>query len=222
MSRRANAPASPTPAGFPPHLARLADLFARLPGVGTSTANKFALWMAMQPEAVAVDLATSLAGLHTKIVVCGQCGNMAQRGEAQSFDGAVDICHICADLKRDDRLLCVVATVEHLIAMERAQVMRGRYFVLGRLLMPLEGVSAEELPLDALQARIVAAGPDAEVLLALPVSVDGEATAMMLSRMLKPSGIKVTRLAAGMAYGTDMSFADPVTLRRAMDGRVSA
>jgi recombination protein RecR len=219
VSRRSPHP-SPTPTGFPPHIARLADLYARLPGVGTTTANKFALWTALQPANVAHDLAVALAELHGIIGICARCNNLAERDpKAPASDPA--ICHVCADSKREDGMICVVATVEHLIAIERAQAMRGRYFVLGRLISPLEGVGLEDLPIAHLRLRIGYAGPGAEVMLALPVTVEGEATTMALARTLQRDGIRVTRLAAGMSYGADIAYVDAATVRKAVDGRVA-
>ena len=122
--------------------------------------------------------------------------------------------------RRNPHLLCVVGRVQDLLAIERSGAMRGRYFVLGRLLSPLEGVGAEELPLDALKQR-VRSEQIAEVLVATPPSVDGEATALLLARELGPLGARVTRIASGVPHGGDLEFADQVTLGRAIEGRKS-
>jgi recombination protein RecR len=118
-------------------------------------------------------------------------------------------------------MLCVVARVQDLLAIERSGAMRGRYFVLGKLLSPLEGVGADELPLDALKALLQGDEPVREVLVATPPSVDGEATALFVARELAALGIKVSRIASGVPHGGDLEFADQVTLGRAIEGRKS-
>jgi recombination protein RecR len=130
------------------------------------------------------------------------------------------MCRICTDPRRDPSLLCVVARVQDLLAIERSGAMRGRYFVLGRLLSPLDGIGPEELPVEALRARLEADGVR-EVILATPPSVDGEATALLLSRELGRVGVGVSRIASGVPHGGDLEFADQITLGRAIDGRRS-
>jgi len=130
------------------------------------------------------------------------------------------ICAICKDSKRDSRLLCVVGRVHDLLAIERTGAMRGRYFVLGRLLSPLEGIGPEDLPLPRLVARIREEGVS-EVIVATPPSVDGEATALLLKRELAPQGVTMTRIASGVPHGGDLEYADPITMGRALSGRQS-
>src|SRR6185295_14648303 len=125
----------------------------------------------------------------------------------------------CRDPRRDASLLCVVARVQDLLAIERSGAMRGRYFVLGKLLSPLEGIGASELPLDALKAAIAGETPVREVLVATPPSVDGEATALLVARELAALGVNVTRIASGIPHGGDLEFADQITLGRAIAGR---
>jgi len=204
-----------TPAGMPERLARTAQLLAKLPGVGEKTAQRFALFLATTDEATSRELGRALAELRDHVRPCGQCGNIAD-----AAPGEAALCTICRDGKRDGRLLCVVARVQDLLAIERSGAMRGRYFVLGRLLSPLEGVGAEELPIDALKARIQADGVT-EVLVATPPSVDGEATALLVARELGALGARVTRIASGVPHGGDLEFADQVTLGRAIEGRKS-
>jgi recombination protein RecR len=132
--------------------------------------------------------------------------------------GAPVWCAICLDSKRDPRLLCVVARVQDLLAIERSGAMRGRYFVLGKLLSPLEGVGAEDLPLAALEGRIDE-GEISEIVIATPPSVDGEATALLLSRELAGRPIRLSRIASGVPHGGDLEFADQITLGRAIEGR---
>jgi recombination protein RecR len=206
------------PAGLPERLSRAAQLLARLPGVGEKTAQRFALFLATADEAIARDLGAELSALRDHVRPCERCGNIAEKREGEL--GAR--CAVCRDERRDKALLCVVARVQDLLAIERSGAMRGRYFVLGRLLSPLDGVSAEDLPLAALRALVRdPEGPVTEVLVATPPSVDGEATALLLARELGALGIKVTRIASGVPHGGDLEFADQVTLGRAIEGRKS-
>jgi recombination protein RecR len=202
--------------GMPERLGRTAQLLARLPGVGEKTAQRFALFLATTDESIARDLGQALAELRDHVRPCQRCGNIAE-----SDPGEPALCTICRDTRRDDKLLCVVGRVQDLLAIERSGVMRGRYFVLGRLLSPLEGVGAEDLPLDVLKER-VRGDQVTEVLVATPPSVDGEATALLIARELAGSGgVRVTRIASGVPHGGDLEFADQVTLGRAIEGRKS-
>ena len=133
-------------------------------------------------------------------------------------DETPPVCTICADAKRDAAILCVVARVQDLLAIERAGIMRGRYFVLGVLLSPLEGIGPDELPIAKLVARI-REGAIREVIVATPPSVDGEATALLLKRELVSLGVSLTRIASGVPHGGDLEFADPITMGRALSGR---
>jgi recombination protein RecR len=207
----------PGGAALPERLARVAQLFARLPGVGEKTAQRFALFLATGDEGASRELGQALAELRDHVRPCARCGNIAD-----APPGEPAVCAVCRDTRRDPALLCVVARVQDLLAIERSGAMRGRYFVLGRLLSPLEGVGAEDLPLDDLRARVRAAGePVREVLVATPPSVDGEATALLIARELGALGVKVTRIASGVPHGGDLEFADQVTLGRAIEGRKS-
>ncbi len=187
-------------------------LLSRLPGVGEKTAQRYALWLLTADPAIARDLGQELATLRDELGPCERCGNVAEiRGEHA-------VCDVCGDVKRDSKLLCVVARVHDLLAIERAGSMRGRYFVLGRLLSPLEGIGPEDLPLGHLLQRVRADGV-AEVIVATPPSVDGEATALLIKRELAPLGVNVTRIASGVPHGGDLEFADPITMGRALSGR---
>jgi recombination protein RecR len=197
-----------------PKLQRLIGLLSRLPGVGEKTAQRYLLFLLTTDEAVARDLGAELSRLHDVLRPCVRCGNIA---ELESPDEAA-ICAICRDAKRDDRLVCVVARVHDLMAIERAGAMRGRYFVLGKLLSPLEGIGPDELPIGKLVERIRAEGIT-EVIVATPPSVDGEATALLLKRELAPLGVALTRIASGVPHGGDLEFADPITMGRALAGR---
>ncbi len=197
---------------LPESLRRVIQLLARLPGVGEKTAQRFAL-MLMQDEMLAQELGAELASLGLRLRACERCGNLAEI----DAEGTA-VCGICRDSRREGKLLCVVARIQDLLAIERSGAMRGRYFVLGRLLSPLDGVGPDELPLLALLGRIDAEGVR-EVILATPPSVDGEATALFLSRELREKGLTVTRIASGVPHGGDLEFADQITLGRAIEGR---
>lgn len=203
---------------LPARITRVAQLLARLPGVGEKTAQRFALFLVTSDASTARDLGRELAELREHVRPCARCGHVAEAGA----DGAPALCAVCSDPRRERGLLCVVARVQDLLAIERSSAMRGRYFVLGRLLSPLEGIGAEDLPLDALRARVRDADdPITEVLVATPPSVDGEATALLVARELAALGVRVTRIASGVPHGGDLEFADQVTIGRAIEGRKS-
>jgi recombination protein RecR len=195
-----------------PKVQRLVKLLARLPGVGEKTAQRYVLWLLTADETLARDLGTELAALRDVLGPCERCGNVAEIHEGRA------VCDVCTDGKRDAKVLCVVARVHDLVAIERAGAMRGRYFVLGRLLSPLEGIGPEDLPIARLVDRIRSDGVT-EVIVATPPSVDGEATALLLKRELGPMGVAVTRIASGVPHGGDLEFADPITMGRALAGR---
>jgi len=195
-----------------PKVRRLVKLLSRLPGVGEKTAQRYVLWLLTADEALPRDLGAELATLRDNLGPCERCGNVAEIREGHAM------CDVCADGKRDAKVLCVVARVHDLMAIERAGVMRGRYFVLGRLLSPLEGIGPEDLPIGRLLERIRADGV-AEVIVATPPSVDGEATALLLKREMGSLGVAVTRIASGVPHGGDLEFADPITMGRALAGR---
>ncbi len=190
-------------------------LLARFPGVGDKTAQRFALHLVAEGGQLASELARELASLPTSVRSCERCGNLASVAPSGSA-----ICNVCLDHRRDARLLCVVGRVQDLFALERSGAMKGRYFVLGRLLSPLDGVGPESLPLEQLTARIQAEGVE-ELIIATPPSVDGEATALLLARELLPLGLRISRIASGVPHGGELEFADQITLGRAIAGRRS-
>jgi recombination protein RecR len=201
---------------------RIVELLSRLPGVGEKTAQRYLLFFLTAEEAVARELGAELGTLRDFLKPCERCGNIAEIEEADGGSPAPPICSICTDNKRDASLLCVVARVSDLMAIERAGSMRGRYFVLGKLLSPLEGIGPEQLPLQRLMARVREDGVR-EVIVATPPSVDGEATALLIKRELSAmnveGGVNVTRIASGVPHGGDLEFADPITMSRALAGR---
>lgn len=199
-------------APLPSVLQDLVQAFTRLPGVGEKTALRFTLHLIAAKQPAMEALSHALTEACAKLRTCDTCGNIA---EVDDQGGAV--CSICADSRRDDKQLCVVAKVQDLLAIERSGAMRGRYFVLGRLLSPLDGIGPDELPLEKLAQRVKATGVE-ELVVATPPSVEGEATALHLAREFGQRA-KVTRIASGIPHGGDLEFADPITLGRAMAGR---
>jgi recombination protein RecR len=202
-----------------PKIRRLVSLLSRLPGVGEKTAQRYVLHLLTSDAQIAKDLGAELATLHDELRPCERCGNIAEIVKG-SPAGDLVTCDICNDAKRDPRVLCVVGRVHDLMAIERTGAMRGRYFVLGRLLSPLEGIGPEQLPVPRLVARIKEDGVT-EVIVATPPSVDGEATALLLKRELGPLGVRMTRIASGVPHGGDLEYADPITMGRALAGRQS-
>lgn len=195
---------------------RVAQLLARLPGVGEKTAQRYLLHLLTAEGGLAEELGNELALLRTYVKACSRCGNLAEVDPDRPQERV--LCTICADGKRDGHVLCVVARVHDLMAIERAGTMRGRYFVLGKLLSPLEGVGPEDLPMGLLRKRIEEDGVR-ELIVATPPSVDGEATALFLKRELAPLGVSLSRIASGVPHGGDLEFADPITMGRALAGR---
>lgn len=200
-----------------PKVRRLVSLLSRLPGVGEKTAQRYVLHLLTGDPQVAKDLGLELGTLHEELRPCERCGNIAEVEKGIPLDQGVS-CDICKDAKRDPRIICVVGRVHDLMAIERTGAMRGRYFVLGRLLSPLEGIGPEQLPVPRLVARIKEDGVT-EVIVATPPSVDGEATALLLKRELAALGVSMTRIASGVPHGGDLEYADPITMGRALAGR---
>jgi recombination protein RecR len=198
---------------LPDRLERLIKLLSRLPGVGEKTAQRFAMFFVTENQEYARELGVALAELRDNVRPCERCGNVAELDAERRA-----ICTVCRDQRRDQTLLCIVARVQDLIAIERSGAMRGRYFVLGRLLSPLDGIGPDELPLAEL-SRLIDADGVSEVIVATPPSVDGEATALLLARELGDKGIRVSRIASGVPHGGELEFADQITLGRAIDGR---
>jgi recombination protein RecR len=189
-------------------IAELVQLFARLPGIGERTATRLAFFVLGSDPSFAKSLASALDSLHERVQRCELCGNYGSRAR----------CDVCLDPRRESRVLCVVARVQDLLAIERTATFRGRYHVLHALLAPLEGVGPSQLPVADLIRRIGSEGVE-EIIVATPLSVDGEATSMYLSQALKPTGVRLTRIASGVPHGGDLEFTDQITLGRAFDGR---
>ena len=189
-------------------IARLVKELARLPGIGEKTAQRLAFHILDAGPEFAADLASAITGVVRDVRCCSSCQTLTDR----------DPCPICADPQRDGRTVCVVEGVPDLVAIERTHEYRGRYHVLHGALSPLDGVGPSDLKVRELLVRLEQAPVD-EVVLATNPDVEGEATALYLTKLLKPLGIKVTRIAQGVPMGGDLEYADQVTLARALAGR---
>lgn len=181
---------------------------ARLPGIGRKTALRLAFHLLKQPEDDARRLARSIVDVREKVRPCGRCGNLSE----------LDPCAICQSTRRETAIVCVVEEASDIMAIERTGEYRGLYHVLGGRLSPLDGIGPAELNVRPLLDR-VGAGGVAEVVLATNPSVEGEATALYLGRMLSPLGVRVTRIARGLPVGGDLEYADGVTIAEALNGR---
>ena len=188
-------------------IARLTALLARLPGVGEKTAQRLAFHILKAAPDYARELAQALLALREEVRLCSTCCNLT----------AQDPCAICKDAQRDGRVICVVESVPDLLAIERTREFRGRYHVLHGALSPLDGVGPDQLKLKELLARLHH-GVD-EVIVATDPTVEGEATALYITRLVRPLGVRVTRIAQGIPMGGDLEYADQVTLARALQGR---
>jgi recombination protein RecR len=195
-------------AHYPDALARLIQEFMRLPGIGPKTAQRLAFFVLRMEERDVLALASALADAKRKIERCRVCYNLA---DAQP-------CRICSDPRRDSSILCVVEEANDLIAMEKTRTYGGLYHVLEGSLSPLEGIGPETLRVVELLKRVKVGGTK-EVILATNPTVEGEATAMYVARLLKPLGLKVTRIARGIPVGGDLEYTDEATLARALEGR---
>jgi recombination protein RecR len=189
-------------------LQQLIEEFAQLPGIGRKSAQRLALYILKQPRDTAVRMAKALVNVKDRIRYCSSCCNITE----------TDPCAICSSTKRERDIICVVEEPNDVIAVEKTSEFRGLYHVLGGALSPLDGIGPEELKVNELLSRIT--GDVREVILAMNPNVEGEATTIYLSRLLKPLGVRVTRIARGIPVGGDLEFADEATLGRALEGRV--
>jgi recombination protein RecR len=195
----------------PDALNRLVAQLSKLPGIGEKTAQRLAFHVLRSPPDFARGLARALDEVVEKVRLCPRCFSLT--------DGPVDQpCTFCTDPRRDDKMLCVVEGIADELAIERTREFRGRYHVLHGVLSPLEGVGPDQLRIRELLVRLESTDID-EVIVATNPDVEGEATALYLVRLLKPMGIKVTRLAQGIPMGGDLEYADQATLARALAAR---
>ena len=193
---------------FPAALQELADQFARLPGIGGKTAQRLAFYVLGLPESEAQAFAEAIVAAKKSVHTCPVCQNLTDR----------ELCPICGDETRDHGLICVVAEPRDVIAMERSREFDGVYHVLHGVISPLNHVSQDDIRIRELLNR-VAKGGVREVIMATNPDTEGEATAMYISRLLRPMEVRVTRLAYGVPMGSQLEYADEVTLSRALEGR---
>ena len=189
-------------------LARLIEELKHLPGIGQKSAQRIAFHLERAPREDVQRLAEALLDAKDKIRLCSVCNNLTES----------DPCEYCSDPRRDPELLCVVETPYNVISVEKAHEFRGRYHVLHGALSPLQGIGPEQLKLKSLIDRLKD-GTVREMIVATSPTVEGEATAVYLARLVKPLGVKVSRIAMGIPVGSDLEFADEVTMLRALEGR---
>jgi len=181
---------------------------ARLPGIGEKTATRLAFHVLRSPDNLARDLAQALVDVKERVRLCSRCMNLTEE----------DPCSLCADTRRDDKIICVIASPPDLMAIERTGGYRGRYHVLHGVLSPLEGIGPDDLRIRELLQRLQGSTVE-EVILATSPNVEGEATALYLGKLLRGTGVKVTRIASGLQVGGELEYADGMTIARALDAR---
>ncbi len=186
----------------------LIDELGRLPGVGPKSAQRIAFHLLKLPKVDAVRLAGAIVEVKDKVTFCPRCFNIAEGAE----------CSICSDPRRDDSVICVVEEPKDIVSVENTGEFKGRYHVLQGAISPIEGIGPEQLRIRELLLRLE---PEStiEIILCTNPNLEGEATAMYLSRLIKPLGVKVTRIASGLPVGGDLEYADELTLGRALEGR---
>jgi len=190
-------------------LQQLIEEFSRLPGIGRKSAQRLALYILKQPREEIIRMATAMVNVKDRIRYCSVCCNITEQ----------DPCAICSSTKRDRGMICVVEEPRDVMALEKTNEFRGLYHVLGGSLSPLDGIGPEDIKIRELLSRVNS--EVAEIILAMNPNVEGEATTIYLTRMLKPLGVKVSRIARGIPVGGDLEFADEATLTRAMEGRIT-
>jgi recombination protein RecR len=184
----------------------LIDAFRRLPGIGYKSAQRLAFHLLKAPAEEAHELADAIVSAKNKVSICRQCFNVA--------DG--ELCNFCRDPRRDTSLICVVEEPSDIIAVERTNEFRGRYHVLGGHISPMDGIGPDDLRIRDLLTRL---GDVKEVIVCTNPTVEGEATAIYLGNLIKPLGVRITRIASGLPVGGELEYADEVTLGRALEGR---
>ena len=186
----------------------LIDALGRLPGIGPKSAQRIAFHILQSETETAAALVDAIRTVKERVKFCTQCGNVSEEPE----------CRICRDPRRDNTAICVVEESKDVIAIERTREFRGKYHVLGGAISPIDGIGPDQLRIRELMVRL-ADSQVTEIILATDPNLEGEATATYLARMLKPLGLKVSRLASGLPVGGDLEYADEVTLGRAFEGR---
>ena len=194
---------------FPPALEKLVEQFARLPGIGRKSAQRLAFFVLGLPEGEAESFANAIIAARGSVHTCAVCQNLTD----------AEVCPICSSDKRDKNVICVVAEPRDVASIERGREYNGVYHVLHGVLSPMSHIGPDDLKISELVNR-VASGGVSEVIMALNPDTEGETTSMYISRLIKPFGVKVTRLAYGIPVGSNLEFADDATLQRALEGRV--
>ena len=189
-------------------LENLIERLCGLPGIGPKSAQRIALYLLSIPRVEAIELAKAIVDAKDKVRFCSLCFNISE-GEA---------CGICTDARRDESVICVVEEPRDVIAIERSGAFRGRYHVLGGAISPIDGVGPDELRFTELMGRL-REGNVSEIIAATNPNAEGEATALYLAQLVRPLGMRVTRIASGLPVGGDLEYADEITLGRAMEGR---
>jgi len=193
---------------YPEPISKLIDSFMKLPGIGPKTAARLAFFVLTMKEDNVSTFAKALIDAKRNLMYCSTCGHITD----------IDPCHICSDQQRDPSMICVVQDPKDVIAMEKMKEYNGLYHVLQGAISPMEGIGPEDINVPDLLKRLQDETIH-EVILATNPNIEGEATAMYISRLLKPSGIRVTRIAHGLPVGGDLEYADEVTLSKALEGR---
>lgn len=193
---------------YPEPISKLIDSFTKLPGIGPKTAVRLAFYVLNMKEDDVVDFSKSLVNAKRELTHCSVCGHITDQ----------DPCSICQDSSRDDTLICVVQDPKDVIAMEKMRDFRGKYHVLHGAISPMDGIGPEDINISPLLTRLKNEEIE-ELILATNPNIEGEATAMYISRLVKPAGIKTTRIAHGLPMGGDLEYADEVTLSKALEGR---
>jgi len=193
---------------LPDSLQNLVDQFKRLPGIGAKSAQRLAFHVLKTPREDAERLCDAIREVKDRVTYCSACNNITD----------ADPCRYCADPARDHRLICVVEEPQNVQVVEKSGGFRGVYHVLLGALSPLQGIGPDDLKIKGLLARLAGGGVE-EIILATNPTVEGEATAIYLARLLKPLGVRVTRIATGIPVGSDLEYADELTMGKAMEGR---
>ncbi|WP_277587567.1 recombination mediator RecR [Psychrobacillus antarcticus] len=193
---------------YPEPISKLIDSFMKLPGIGPKTAARLAFFVLTMKEDTVLDFAKALVDAKRNLSFCSVCGHITD----------IDPCHICQDQQRDPSLICVVQDTKDVIALEKMRDYNGRYHVLHGAISPMDGIGPEDINVPTLLKRLQNTEIE-ELILATNPTIEGEATAMYISRLVKPSGIKTTRIAHGLPVGGDLEYADEVTLSKALEGR---
>ena len=195
--------------GLPPAMTRLVKELSRLPGIGEKTASRLAFNLLNRPREQVIALAESLLEMKERVGLCAECFGLSDHPR----------CHVCEDPAREREVICVVEGPADLMAIERARSFNGVYHVLHGAVSPLDGIGPEDVKINELIARVSPPAQVREVIIATNATVEGEATALYIARVLRPLGVKATRLARGLPAGGDLEYSDSATLQSALSGR---